>query len=42
MNHKCAITGCDSKWNQNSDFRKIPMFPLPKNAELQNVSKKAL
>ncbi|XP_070501120.1 uncharacterized protein [Chironomus tepperi] len=36
MSNKCAITGCDSKWNQSSDFRKIPMFPLPKNAEIQN------
>ncbi|CAG9799474.1 unnamed protein product [Chironomus riparius] len=36
MSHKCAITGCDSKWNQSGDFKKIPMFPLPKNAEIQN------
>lgn len=38
MTKLCAITGCESKWSQQNDPDSIPMFNLPKNNDLENVS----
>lgn len=38
MNNKCCISGCKTEYSVSDDFNKIPMFPLPKNDEIQNVS----